>query len=91
MTTTYTVNNREKFLEDVMTERAKQDSEWGSAYDRNHSINDWAALICHHATKVVEGGTSQYDAMIVVAALACAAGERMLTGDGPALRHYDEP
>lgn len=90
MTMTRTVTHREAFLEDVARERADQDAEWGASYDKNHTINDWCALICHHASSTVVDAESQYEAMKIVAALATACAERIMAGDGPAPRHYDE-
>lgn len=81
---------RNTFIADVINERRQQIHDWGASYDRHHTINDWVALITHHAAKVVVGEESQYQAMVDVAALAMACAERLLAGDGPAPRHYDD-
>ena len=78
-----------KALQDVATERQRQDAKWGGPeHDDTHPISDWQQFISQRAENLVYRGNPErmYELFIEIAALAVAAAESMdrrITGGTP--------
>ena len=69
-----------KALQDVATERQRQDAKWGGPeHDDTHPISDWQRFISQRAENLVYRGNPErmYELFIEIAALAVAAAESM--------------
>jgi len=69
-----------KALQDVATERQRQDAKWGGPeHDDTHPISDWQQFISQRAENLVYRGNPErmYELFIEIAALAVAAAESM--------------
>ena len=67
-----------KALQDVATERQRQDAKWGGPeHDDTHPISDWQQFISQRAENLVYRGNPErmYELFIEIAALAVAAAE----------------
>ena len=67
-----------KALQDVATERQRQDAKWGGPeHDDTHPISDWQRFISQRAENLVYRGNPErmYELFIEIAALAVAAAE----------------
>lgn len=77
----YKTDNTDRILDDICTERARQDHQWGgAAHDDQHNENDWNAYITRFLGRALTWepsdpvGLANYRRdMIKVAALAVAA------------------
>ena len=67
-----------KALQDVATERQRQDAKWGGPeHDDTHPISNWQRFISQRAENLVYRGNPErmYELFIEIAALAVAAAE----------------
>ena len=84
---------RQKIYNEIETERAYQDQQWGDEFDKKNTLNDWVSYMntyCGQASKMGTPKDDQRKQLLKAVTIGVAALERFDTDNGFAPRHYDE-
>jgi hypothetical protein len=87
---------RNDILNEIDTERKRQNDMWGNDFDKKNTPNDWVAYITRYVAEgAYDGSTGKYNpelfrTNLIKAATICVAAVEILDSQGCcAPRHYD--
>lgn len=84
---------QQDIINEIVAERAYQDSKWGTEFDDQNTVNDWATytnLYVGRATTMGASKTDQRLGLLKAASILVAAVEAFDRNDSFAARHYDK-
>lgn len=84
--------SRPEIFAEIETERERQEELWGTQFDDQNTVNDWATFVSTYAssaTRIGLAGPAQREQLMKTAALAVAALEGYDRNGGFRGRHYD--